>query len=694
MSPSEKFPRLDTPTDPVVRLTQPYYPEVSTLDNGLESVRVDSLSDEMADAVVTINPPLAIDNQGRFPNLHFTMEHVKAMIDAGELQRLILDCRVLMSPEQLQYVVNEAIDNDPSCIEYFIDELPETIKISEERMVQVATYAPKRLYLMLLKGKFSELRSNSNVLKILFSDLNHENVVRLISDDLFAKLSIVELADLLGGSLRYDAIDRLLKAGRLTSEESVYDLIKHVNVWGMMSRIPELPTPIQSCMFREIVTGRGRASDWVYYLDSFRSLQEEDYEFLLEHVGEFLDKGVRVSSINHLFEPTDGEVLYRFEHEALPKIAKINEETRMRALKNDRREQQREIEDGYFRAGNIKLSPYGYEGQLSDQDIIDGYEHRHCVREIGVLRDIARDTTRTNEVMGVETAHRKTSYDLGASVYEEDRVIRTEHEALQQLLRYLDGYKEKMLDETLLSTFVDELSYVGEKEYAEAVKGIATYWKWFLDQDDNNQLYVDTVVSNSDGSTKSDTYMFDRILEHFSDDDMEKYWGRLLTKGVDIIQDDPSKVKVVLLDDWTISGAQLRTGYTAFARRHPGLVSSIEVQLIAASAERVAMGIEKASYRATSAQSKDISVPIVTRAYYVAHKADTATGTSGARITGSHSSVDFGFVNDLSAVKLDNDDYPLLANIVRNYRQAGYEPKNIERLKKLYGIYTGLDEAK
>ena len=636
--------------------------------------------------IVIDNPYILTSNPDLFPDFRFTEAAVRSMIEAGESQLLLRSWR-LVEPTCLQSVVDAVLERRASNIEFIMRELPATIEISERQILKIACDEPCALRDLLRSGKLLEAGSSAQVLQGLYDNGHNTTAMQFIRDDLLNRSSFTELVSMFGNYFSYDLFDRLVKSGKLDSEESVYSLIDAVGEEAILRHATHLPRLVQSCVFKALVTTPQPGNEWLQHIDQVRELQDEDYHFLADHLEDCLYVGISFNTIRAIFSFATGSAKLRFEHEVLPVIIKIETEAREREVRNAQRKRQRELEDEYFHAGSIKLVTHEYDAQLRDQDIIDAFEHEHCVRTVGALKDIANDPTRTNQVTGVESFYRRPTSKLGAEVAEEDRVTRTEHEALRQLVEYLEDYKAKAPDSPLYDILADSLSFIGEKEYAEAVKGIATYWKWFLDQDDKNQLYVDTVVSKLDRQIKSDVYMFDRILEHFSDEDMQKYWGRLLVNGAEILQEDPNRVKVVLLDDWTISGSQLQHGYSQFARAHPSLVSSIEVQLIVASPERVAMGIEEIWYRTSHAQTKERSVPIVTRAYYLAHESDvTDSGAVGARITGAHSSVDFGFVSDMVKSKLVGDTFPLLANVVRSYRQTSYKPKNINRLNEMYGI--------
>ena len=649
------------------------------------------ISESAASKLALVYPVLVMIRSDLFPHFRFDKTHIDLMSDGslpGGLSSLMKHWKSI-KPDCLQYAADKAMEQGVVYMEPYLRILPDTIKIPEEFIMKMISKAPWVLIDLLDRDRFPEMKSNIKFIRELSLAGYRVMAMETASQDLLSRLSVAEIVHLFGDAVNIEIFEKLNDLGKINNEADMYELLRHVDVSRIASRkILRLPTLMQSCIFQALVTQSG-GDEWVNKVGFFNHLREDDYIFLLDHADILMSGASSLTRIHNVFFNAEGEIRRRFESEIDPKLAKVEDESRARSAKNFSRKERRKLEDEYFKSGNIKLSAHDYSEALSDEAIIDALEKEHCVRQIGGFRDIAHDPTRTNGVMCVDGTRQLTSAALGSNVPEQDRVVRTEHEALQQLLDFCDSQTQVRPDNIFFGNFINELSFVGEKEYAEAVKGIATYWKWFLDQDGENQLYVDAVISGETTCIKSDMYMLDRVLAHFSDDDMEKYWGRLLTKETDIIQSNPRKVKVVLLDDWTISGSQLRGGYSEFAQKNPTLVSSIEIQLIVAAAERIALGMEQASYYSdNNNELEETHIPIVTRAYYVAHTAEMENKNfKDARISGSHSSVDFGFSCDIARnMGAPNKKYPLLTNVIRPYRQIGYELSNIARLEEQYGM--------
>jgi len=137
-----------------------------------------------------------------------------------------------------------------------------------------------------------------------------------------------------------------------------------------------------------------------------------------------------------------------------------------------------------------------------------------------------------------------------------------------------------------------------------------------------------------------------------------------------------------MLDDWTISGSQLKSASASVISDYPKYKDRIEIQLIAATEERIQEGLEVYSkddqwiYNATS-------VPV--NAYFAANAAPREYAPrSGAHITGAHCAVDFDFNNDVAEMARNlNINMPPATNIVRPYR---WKSVQLIQHKRLRGI--------
>ena len=241
----------------------------------------------------------------------------------------------------------------------------------------------------------------------------------------------------------------------------------------------------------------------------------------------------------------------------------------------------------------------------------------------------------------------------------------------------------------------ENLTFIGEKEYKEAAAGVAASWIASLEADDDLRIYAVAgeiaKLKNVIGKVayknqiKSDEYLLNNILANFTEGDWEKYGDKIIVDRDDIAKIPKEHLRVVLLDDWAISGLQLSIVYSSLSRQYPELKDSIEAQLIVASEERIKHGLAASWLR----DSEDIPV----KAYFLAH--DSIEAEHGTHITGYHSAVDFDFEvtikNMVGAARellgADGKDIhmPPGTNIVRPYRKDGATRDslvNIERARQ------------
>lgn len=296
------------------------------------------------------------------------------------------------------------------------------------------------------------------------------------------------------------------------------------------------------------------------------------------------------------------------------------------------------------------------------------------------------DTTRETPFIYAE--------DVKHGTVVENQDMKTEIEGLVEL----DGFLNRFLDQSRESdgtfrypemavtaqSMLENLTFIGQKEYDEAVLGLQRSWKDYLDGDSNRQLVVVAGISGSTkypGQRKSDDFLRDRILGTFTDQELVDYSGRIID-DVDAITASPEDTKVVLLDDWSITGSQLRREYAELSQdpafQALARAGRVEIDLLASGESRLQNGLDMNPDH----PGHDV-VPV--RAYFKAHPSDYDAGFGSSHITGLHSSVNYGFempinkgmVKILGKLgRLRRGELPIaLANIVRPYRDA---PQTVE----------------
>ena len=217
-------------------------------------------------------------------------------------------------------------------------------------------------------------------------------------------------------------------------------------------------------------------------------------------------------------------------------------------------------------------------------------------------------------------------------------------------------------------------SFLGSTEFDKATAGIAEYWKAFLQEDTNSQICVVTGDSH-----KSDAFVLEEVLSHFSDEEIEKYRKQFVRNMYDMTA-DPQHAKIVMLDDWMMSGDQMHIrgntpglNYSFAKGGDPPVAQTLEINLLIADERRLVSG---STYN-------HLNVPIPVKAYYKAPDAKDADDENPnfryfSRISGTHSTADIAFaitVNNILAIMKASvvegvPNMPPLTNIVRQYRDA------------------------
>lgn len=328
---------------------------------------------------------------------------------------------------------------------------------------------------------------------------------------------------------------------------------------------------------------------------------------------------------------------------------------------------------------------------LSDDEIATALESQRVVKRAPLVTEIARDSTRTNTI-----THYSAPFPVPTTYPKKENfpVSRmSEHESVAGLLRFLDHARTlgKFWGEIDMGAhaadMAEHLTYIGERERQEAVRGIATYWKQWLRQDSSRQLCVLTEMTEDMQAhgleeIKSDQFLLDNILGQFSDEELAELAPRLLT-NTEQLSSDPASTKIVLLDDWMISGNQLASAYRRVEGRLPERYRpAIEIQLMTSPLSRIERG------KFFSRHGEPVIVPV--RSYFLSHRTTQqphyAPEGHTSYETGSHSSVDYDFevtyIGRMRTMLAEQSDKTVLmppaTNIRREYK---YRPTpNVARL--------------
>jgi hypothetical protein len=248
----------------------------------------------------------------------------------------------------------------------------------------------------------------------------------------------------------------------------------------------------------------------------------------------------------------------------------------------------------------------------------------------------------------------------------------------------------------------EELAYLGKQEYDEACNGIAAAWRNYVIQSPDHIINVFAPNSSGDESyCKSYEIVLQDIICAFNQlnqDDLEAITR--LRLGPEIWQ-DTDKAKLIIVDDWAISGYTIRTNLqhainAALRAGLPELADKAEVNLLMARGDYLYKGVEMWNPGGQVC-------PV--RGYFSAGA--VSEESRGTPISGSHSSVDYNFESPLSWMreylqsKRIYGEIPLLADIQRTYQEERqvYDPETVVllgRLADLNRIHDQLqtDEAK
>lgn len=277
----------------------------------------------------------------------------------------------------------------------------------------------------------------------------------------------------------------------------------------------------------------------------------------------------------------------------------------------------------------------------------------------------------------------------------------TEGEGIASLTEFLGVASENETfsqeDRDITADMLDNLAFIGDKELKEATEGIAIYWKQQLAQNPNLQLLIQVIESQqgaaADGrSAKSAGFILQNVLDHFSEEEIDMYRDRIIFNPHD--SNSEYETKAVLLDDWSISGTQMRQLHYNL-EDYSEAIAATEICLVAAPQQLCDEGMSmydgvripvKAYYK----------IPTPSREAAMAEEVVRSDIYPGY-VTGAHSSVDFNFdhyiarlVEDAERQANEGHDVPVvlrtmpaLTRIVRPYSKAEWRATRHPRIEQI-----------
>lgn len=299
----------------------------------------------------------------------------------------------------------------------------------------------------------------------------------------------------------------------------------------------------------------------------------------------------------------------------------------------------------------------------------------------------AQDASRDNLMVYVK-ADNYLGTETSDPSFMKSRCEMTEYEAINDFVQFIEMTKHYLPDymEYCAKELIDELAFLGMPELNFAANALAKRLRHHLEVD-NKPVYIDVGNSLSQcrvkNEMKSSQYILSLVLSKFPDDEFEEYEGRLKVYGGRGEIDKRSKI--LFLDDWIISGDQVKKRIAGFGVDNDPESHEASVLVMAASSNYIDNGIGADSLWG------EATYPV--EAYYRLKNDHNDWGVS--RVTGIHSSTDsaFGYEVDdiayraieggvLKGERIDRLTLPALVNIVRPYRN-GEDFDGLSRFRQL-----------
>lgn len=285
----------------------------------------------------------------------------------------------------------------------------------------------------------------------------------------------------------------------------------------------------------------------------------------------------------------------------------------------------------------------------------------------------------------------------------EELIVRVEAIGRVMIEQDISYYGDHPFDDTTSITFIDHQSY------NEAAAGVAERWKYLLEQGATLAIVSGEVArQEKEGNpdkykqprVKSDEYLLERVLWHFSEDELQRYAPQFIVDLERLPKDPDEDTRLIFLDDWIISGEQMSSVTANVLRQYPAYCKQAEVQLIVASPEHLNVGFITTVINHIHPSITTFYMPV--SAYFRAHYAPDVS--YGASISGSYSSVDYGFRDPLNTLTSgfrssgyidQTSPWLALANIQQPYRMPGVSRESLHQtqlLKQYIKELTGVEK--
>jgi hypothetical protein len=235
--------------------------------------------------------------------------------------------------------------------------------------------------------------------------------------------------------------------------------------------------------------------------------------------------------------------------------------------------------------------------QMSREEVARASEAFDSQRFVAMAPTLREAHANPEELQGT-VAYRPESDFL----YAEASIETTEAEAVQELVAFLDTFRNAMAGSQDIyanmlveraNEIEDKLFFLSQSKYKQGVAGLAAHWRVMLEELPYLDIFVPTRSELPDPIFKGATEeILEDILLHFPEDDPLR---ARIRSGQDGANAPDRHTQVILLENWAINLVGLADRMYEFVP--PDGEHEIEVNLIAASTEQLHEGVALPGHR-------------------------------------------------------------------------------------------------
>jgi hypothetical protein len=272
-----------------------------------------------------------------------------------------------------------------------------------------------------------------------------------------------------------------------------------------------------------------------------------------------------------------------------------------------------------------------------------------CIGMAPTLEEVASDPSRTNPIEltyldkneGKKLKTVKTEQQMVADLATTFKTLISNESAIQGISEKDDSTLNELVQSA--KDLLAETSYIGEKERHEATTTIAKSWKDYLKNNPEGRLYVLAPISDFKNLEKSDRFIRNEILGNFTTEELAEFEDRLTPCPVSEVPNNlGEKDRIVAVDDWILSGEQMRKALRYLHETNPSSIQKTELHLLAAPEDLLADGFSFHINGTIQDEGNTANVPVKSAFLSRTMSDPMVNGVDRyvTRITGSHSSTD------------------------------------------------------